>query len=136
MQRTEDCRKGMETTKRKGLEIRAEQRDRQTGGQARRRNQTLCGREIKFSGKEAQGKERGGSWGGVGAERRGQGISNSILSSRDMNYVAGELRDVGQVVLLPGGTGGRGPEQGIHGGDVVGEQGELPPLQEEPEMTD
>ena len=37
---------------------------------------------------------------------------------------------------MPGGTGGRGPEQGIHEGDEVGEQGELPPLQEEPEMTD
>ena len=64
--------------------------------------------------------ERGGSWSRVGARRAGQVVSNSIFSTRDGNYVTGELGDVGKVALLSGRPGQRRSEQSMCQGLAVG----------------
>ena len=52
-----------------------------------------------------------------------------------MEDITGKLRDVSQVMLLLGGPWRRGMEQGVCQRLVVSEQGKLPPLQEETEVT-
>ena len=52
-------------------------------------------REIEFNSGEGQQRGRGGIWGRVIAGMAGQGISYSILSSRNVNYIAGNLGNVG-----------------------------------------
>ena len=64
-----------------------------------------------------------------------KGIGDGILSSKDVDNITGELGDVGDVALLPGGPRRRGAEQGVHQGFVVSEESELPTFQEKSEMT-
>ena len=59
---------------------------------------------------------------------RDKASATAFFSTRDVNYIAGELRDGGKVALLSGGPGQRGSEQGVCQGLVVGEQGELSTL--------
>ena len=74
-------------------------------------------------------------WRQIRTVESGQGISNSILSTRKMNYITSKLSNVGQVVLLPGGPWQRGTEQGMLQRLLVREQSELLPHQEETERT-
>ena len=45
-------------------------------------------------------------------KRSGESISQNNLAARNMHYKAGELSQVGQMVLLLGGPRRRNPEQG------------------------
>ena len=47
------------------------------------------------------------------AERAGQGVSNYIVRTRDVDYVTGEFGDVGEMARLSGRPWGRGPEKGV-----------------------
>ena len=53
-----------------------------------------------------------------------------------MDYVAGELDDVGEMVCLSGGPRQRGTEKGVSEWFMIGEHGEWSGFKEKTEMSD
>ena len=79
------------------------------------------------------------AWSEAGAEAESgleglESISNSILSTRNMNNITGQLSNIGQMALLPEGPRRRGTEQNVHQRLVVREEGEFLSYQEKTKM--
>ena len=73
---------------------------------------------------------------GVRAGRTGKGVSNIVLGARDVDDIAGKLRDIGEMALLLGRPRQRGADQGECKGLMVCEKSEFMGFQEKTEMTD
>ena len=99
MQRTEDWRKGTETTVREGLEI-MDWTEEQAAWSAGKAEKFKPGAEV--DGREAGLWQRIWIGGGGRAVRSRKGISYSVFCTRNMNYITGKLRDISQMMLLLG----------------------------------
>ena len=61
------------------------------------------GEEVKVDGKEAGLWRRTWNWDGGRTVWSRKGVSYSIFCTRNMDDIAGELRDISQITLLSGG---------------------------------